>query len=163
MRRGGKRAVEVSKITSLTWGDMAVRGSRTAWIHLTGDGEPLKISCNESGLSNDRREFLKLASAICEAVEAQQSDVTVRIDGGVGFSMAMFVIGVLGVLAGVGFAISGAMDWVKRDAGLAIIGGLVGAAVMGLLARAYAPWRQARDVPIGELKDLVAELIMSGS
>ncbi|CAN0262854.1 unnamed protein product, partial [Chrysoparadoxa australica] len=107
MRRGGKRALDLTKVTSITWGDMAVRGTLTAWIHLKGVGEPVKISCNESGTGNDRSEFLKLVGAICEALEGQDRAIPVRIDGGAWVSMAMFVIGVIGALARIGFALAG--------------------------------------------------------
>lgn len=159
MRRGGKRALDLTKVTSVTWGDMAVRGTRTSWIHLKGDGEPVKISCNESGMGDDRSEFLKLVGAICDAMEGQDRAIPVRIDGGVGFSMAMFVIGAIGALASIGFAVAGLLDWVERGRVLAILSGIGGAAALGFLAWSYAPWRQGSDVTLKELQSLVSLLI----
>ncbi len=162
LRRGGTRAVDLSKIQSATWGDMAVRGTRSAWLYLKGDGEPLKIVCNDSGGGNDRAVFLDFVAAISDELNAQNTGAEIRIDGGAGFSMAMFVIGVFGLLGGLFFVLAGAMDWVKRGHILAIVGGLAGAGFMGWLAWSYAPWRQVAQVSAKELGDLV-RLLRSGN
>lgn len=158
MRRGGKQAFDLSTLKSATWGDMTVRGTRSAWLHLQGGSETFKIVCNESGGGRDRRAFLGLVAAICDDLDTQNRGVPIRLDGGAGFSTAMFVIGALGMLGGLFFAVAGALDWVKRGNALAIGGGLAAAAGLGYMAWTYAPWRQVVTATPSDLAKVVRAL-----
>jgi len=93
-----------------------------------------------------------------QTLEEESPDLEIRIDGGSGFRMAMFVIGLLGGLAGLFFALAGALDWVKRGHLLAIGGGLVFAGLLFALARAYAPWRPVETLSPKELGVLFASI-----
>ena len=155
MKRGGKRALDLSKVEAATWGDMTVRGQRSAWLTLQGDGEPFRVGCNDGGTGADRHQFLGLIEAISGTLN---ESARIRMDGGVGFSMAMFVLGVLGVLCGLFFVLAGVMDWVKRGNLYAILGGLAAAGFMGWLALSYAPWKQVVTVSAREFGAFITTL-----
>lgn len=155
MKRGGKRALDLSKVESATWGDMTVRGQRSAWLTLNGDGEPFRVACSDGGTGSDRHQFLGLVVAITDKLP---EPARIRMDGGAGFSMAMFVLGILGVLGGLFFMLAGAMDWVKRGNVYAILGGLAAAGFMGWLAWVYAPWKQVVTVSAAEFGSFITAL-----
>ena len=155
MRRGGAAALELSAVSGATWGEVSYRGTRNTWLNLTGPNGVYKLECNDFG--DGRAEFLRLLGDVVSELEVTNPTLQVKI-GYVGAArMAMFIIGVVGMLAGLVFLWAGISGNVKRNEGLAIVFGLGFIVLMAPLAWGSRPWGQARYISLGDLGVLIAE------
>ncbi len=149
MRKGGQTALKLSDVHTVTWADVTLRGTRSAGLHLKSDEQSVKITCSESG--GGRGGFLAFASDICEALGEAAPDAQLRIDEGAGFSMAIFVIGLVGLGLGLFCALAGGLGWIAEGGTQYLLGGLVSIGVFGFLAFKFAPGQQVTSLSATQL------------
>lgn len=141
MRRGGKAAFAIAQTDRASWGDLAYRGTRSAWLHLSAGETSVKLNCNDNGSGDDRAVFLELVGAVLDELSKAQPNLEIRYDGGGPFGRAMFIIATLGALAGLGF-ISAVVSGAIQQNGLILAGvGVLMAFGLGTLAWTYRPWQ----------------------
>lgn len=158
MRRGGASAIDLAHVQGAIWGDMAYRGTRTSWLHLEGEEAVTKIECNDSGVGEDRSEFLALIEAICAQLAEVQPDLPVRQGGGRALKWSLFLIGLMGGALGLVFVWAGLTGNVVRGEALAIIFGGLMAASLFYLAYQYLPWRTDTVLTPAQMRRLVQDL-----
>ena len=155
MRRGGKAAFPLSQTDRASWGDLAYRGTRSAWLHLNAGEASVKLNCNDNGGGDDRAVFLQLIGAVLDELAKTQPDLQIHYDGGGPFGRAMFIIATLGALAGLAF-ISAVVSGAVQQNGLIIAGvGLLMAFGLGTLAWTYRPWQAPPSARPAELRELL--------
>lgn len=155
MRRGGKSAFPLAKPVVASWGDLAYRGTRSAWLHLSAGELSVKLNCNDNGAGDDRAVFLELVGAVLDELAKTQPDLEIRYDGGGPFGRAMFIIASLGALVGLAF-ISAVVSGSIQQNGLILAGvGMLMAFGLGTLAWTYRPWQAPPSARPEELRDLL--------
>lgn len=155
MRRGGKSAFPLALTDHASWGDLAYRGTRSAWLHLSAGETSVKLNCNDNGAGDDRAVFLQLVGAVLDELAEAQPDLEIRYDGGGPFGRAMFIIATLGGLAGLAL-ISAVVSGAVQQNGLILAGvGVLMAFGLGTLAWTYRPWQAPPSARPEELRQLL--------
>ncbi|MEL7547110.1 MAG: hypothetical protein AAGJ84_10700 [Pseudomonadota bacterium] len=156
MRRGGKSAFSIASTDRANWGDLAYRGTRSAWLHLSSGETTVKLNCNDNGSGGDRAVFIKLILVVLDELERVQPDLQIHYDGGGAFGRAMFIISIIGTLAGMACIAAVTMGSVAQN-GIVVIGvGLLLTIGMGTLAWTYRPWQAPRIARPSELRELLS-------
>ncbi|MEO1642240.1 MAG: hypothetical protein AAFR74_02810 [Pseudomonadota bacterium] len=157
LKRGAERALNLSEVTSAAWGDMAYRGTRNAWLHLTGPDGVVKIECNDAGVGDDRNTFLKLCESVCRVLADECPELPIRQGGGRALQLSMFLLGVMAACVGVLFlwaVLSGTVR--QNEVTVGLLGAFM-AAAFGYVAWVFAPWQ-----PVQTLSPREMSLYLSG-
>jgi len=151
LKRGAEAALKLSEVSRATWGDMTHRGTRNAWLHLTGPDGVVKIECSDAGGSKSRETFLKLCHKVCETLAREHPDLPIRQGGGDALRWSLFLIGLGAALVGLFFVWAGITGNVKRGEVMAIMLGAGFAGVFGLMVWSFAPWRDVQTLSPKEM------------
>ncbi|MEM1087900.1 MAG: hypothetical protein AAGH90_09225 [Pseudomonadota bacterium] len=157
LKRGAERALKLYDVTSVAWGDMTYRGTRNAWLHLTGPDGVVKIECNDAGFGDDRHTFLKLCESVCQVLAAECPDLPIRQGGGRALQWSMFLLGAMAAGVGVLFlwaVLSGTVR--QNEVTVGLLGAFM-AAAFGYVAWIFAPWQ-----PVQTLSPREMALYLSG-
>lgn len=155
MQRGGKAALKLADVRMAAWNDMTLRGTRNAWLDLTGPDGVVRVACSDHGGS--RAEFLSLCGAVCVELAEVNPALAIRQGGGGAYRMAMFLIGLIAGLAGFVFLGAGLTGQVRQATGVAIGGGGAMAVVFLAIAWSFAPWRMVETLTPLEMQSLLAD------
>lgn len=156
MRRGGKSAFPIAKTDRANWGDLAYRGTRSAWLHLSAGEDTVKLNCNDNGSGDDRRVFLQLIGAVLSELSDSNPGLEIRHDGGGPFGRAMFVLLSLGALFGAAFIAAVIAGAVNQNQFIVIGIGLLMLFGMGSLAWTYRPWQAPMVATPDDLRQLLS-------
>ncbi len=122
MRRGGSTALNLAKVTDASWNTVTYRGTRSAWLHLTSEAAVTKIEYTDHGGSRD--EFFGLIVAISEVWNRVNPALEIKHGYSAPWRMALFLLGLLGTLAGMFFIFAGLTNMTGRgQVEATIIGG----------------------------------------
>jgi hypothetical protein len=142
LKRGGDKAVKLSDLKGATYGSFAYRGTQSEWLHLNGPGGETKLTCNMVG-GPDLAAYHGLLRAVAVELSDVNPSLPIKSGGGQAYQVAMFIIGLLGAIAGIVFVLAGALGWAKRSEIMLMIVGAGMALSLGALAWSNAPWRGA--------------------
>ena len=156
MRRGGAEALNLAKVTSVSWNTVAYRGTRSAWLHLKSETGTAKIECNDHGGGRD--EFFALVEAVLAELTRVQPTLEVEHGYSAPWRMALFGLGIIGTLLGAFLIYVGITDMTGRGSVEASIAGLALVVLMFPVAWTCRPNLKARTVPPHELAREIALL-----
>lgn len=145
LKRGAEKAVKLADLTGATWGSFAYRGTQSEWLHLKGPSGETKLTCNMLG-GTDRATYRLLLEALAHELSETNPDLPIKTGGGKAYQIAMFIIGVLGAIAGLVFFFAAAFGFAKRSEVMLMIVGAGMAFALGSLAWANAPWRGGKVI-----------------
>ncbi|MEL8055530.1 MAG: hypothetical protein AAGK66_05200 [Pseudomonadota bacterium] len=151
LKRGAERALKLSEVTSAAWGDMTYRGTRNAWLHLTGPDGVVKIECNDTGVGDDRHTFLKLCEKVCGVLVEECPDLPIRQGGGRAFQWSMFILGAMAAGVGLLFLWAALSGTVRQNEMTLILIGAFMAVAFGFVAWMFAPWQPAQTLTPREM------------
>lgn len=151
LKRGADQALNLSEVTSAAWGDMTYRGTRNAWLHLTGPDGVIKIECNDAGFGPDRHVFLELCHRVCEVLSERCPDLPIRQGGGHALRWSMFLIGILAALVGIFFFWAGVSGNVRQAEVTVILLGAFMMIAFGYVAWVFAPWQPVKSLSPSEM------------
>ncbi|WP_084395679.1 hypothetical protein [Henriciella aquimarina] len=156
LTKNGELFCDLGRIESARFAEMASQRVYTAWLDLyQGDGRH-RIACNLRRPSEHNQQFMSLAASVLENLAAREPDMPVAFGAGSGVRWAMFLIGLLAGLFGLGLWASVAMGGTAQDETLFVLlfGGLF--VVFGAgLGWAYRPWAPPRMLSASAARDLV--------
>ena len=153
MRRGGSTALNLAKVTSASWNTVTYRGTRSAWLHLHAEAGTMKIEYTDQGGARD--EFFGLIIAVLATLKRVNPGLEIEYGYSAPWRLALFILGILGTLAGVFFIFAGATNMTGRGQ---VEASIVGVALIVLLlpvawtcrpnlkAQTYAPDALAAEI-----------------
>jgi len=121
IRRGGANALSLAEITSASWNTVAYRGTRSAWLHLTSGTETTKIEFTDSGGARD--EFFGLIVAVAQGLARVNPQLEIRHGYSAPWRTALFVLGTVGTLLGLGLVYVGLTNMTGKGGVEATIAG----------------------------------------
>ena len=128
MRRGGSTALNLAKVTSASWNTVTYRGTRSAWLHHHSEAETMKIEYTDQGGARD--EFFGLIVAVLATLKRVNPGLEIEYGYSAPWRLALFILGILGTLAGVFFIFAGVTNMTGRGQ---VEASIVGVALIVLL------------------------------
>lgn len=161
LTRNGELFCSLDNVKRARFAQMTVRYSHSSWLDLHFEDRRQRISCNMHPGDESNREFLSLCSAILSDLATRKPGMSVAFGAGGGVRLAMFVIGVVALVCGLGMVMAAAMGGVREERVLfaMVFGG--GFALFGAaLGWTYRPWAAPVTLPIGTARDVLAGLAL---
>lgn len=159
----GSVSLALADIVHVRHSSRLFRGVRSDYVDLTERaGARLRIACSGPagrwGGFEDSAAFITIIAAVAESLADRQPELTVCLEDSMLWRWVYFVMGLVMVLFGVGFAgfvIHDGVDMDRAAGPLAVLGGM---ALFGaFLAWSSRPWRAERTIPMATWRALTAQ------
>lgn len=159
----GTVTLALADIVHVRHSSRSFRRVRSDYVDLTDRaGARLRIACSGPagrwGGFEDSAAFITIIAAIAKALAERQPELTVSLEDSMLWRWVYFVMGLVTVLFGAGFAGFVFYDGVDMDRAAGPLVVLGGMALFGaLLARSSRPWRPERTIPMATWRTLTAQ------
>lgn len=161
LTRNGQPFCDLGQVTQARYAEMSVRRTHSEWFELGYPGGRHRIACNMWPGDPHNTEFRKLCAAILSKLADRKPDLQVVIGAGGGVRWAMFLIGALSALFGLGVLLSifmGGVNDGKVAFALLFSSGFI---LFGVwLGWAYRPWAPPLLMPVSAARDMLLRLAM---